>query len=360
MNRLDQIITKEIKNVLILMPDKHLGNLLISLPAIKALESYFRGKRICLVIDSAYSELIANISSADKIIHYPRRQIGERNSLMRPLLFLRFIKALRNVTPHIAIDLEGRHDSALMAFLSGAKLRVGSSKVERAYLYNIKVPTPTNGHKVFYYTSIAESIGAKCDSLLYSLRSTEHWRSSLDKILKDSGLEVGSPIVSIHPGAGKDYKKWTIEGFASIADWLLSEGYQVIFVGSGKDIETIKQIKGLQKGKSLDLSGRLTLGELIALFERSFCFIGNDSGPMHLADSVGIPIIALFGPVDERRWGPLSERSVVLRAKEFCKGCKRKTCDFGYVCIKEISPHEVKLAFKRLIPLIQKQGITNN
>jgi heptosyltransferase-3 len=102
--------------------------------------------------------------------------------------------------------------------------------------------------------------------------------------------------------------------------------------------------------KAYNLGGSLSIGELMALFEMSSLFLGNDSGPMHLAAAMGTPVVALFGPVDEGRWRPLSPNSVVLRGQEPCDDCrsKRKDCD-NFPCITLLSPNKVKEAINELL-----------
>jgi ADP-heptose:LPS heptosyltransferase len=110
--------------------------------------------------------------------------------------------------------------------------------------------------------------------------------------------------------------------------------------------------------KAYNLGGSLSIGELMALFEMSSLFLGNDSGPMHLAAAMGTPIVALFGPVDERRWRPLSPNSVVLRGQEPCDDCKikRKDCD-NFPCITLLSPKKVKEEIAKLLATGQNERI---
>jgi heptosyltransferase-3 len=340
---------ERIKNVLVLMLDKHMGDLVLSLPAISALRVFFHDRNFSLVADHSYREIVESINGLDNLLLYPRSRLKESSVAKRSLLFLRFMFRLRDTSPDMVIDLEGRHLSSTMAFLSGAPLRVGRSTSKRPYFYNLKVHLSKGKHKAHTFTEIIEAIGVEGEIPPFRLSASESKRSSLRSILLDEGIKSKKPIVSIHPGARERYKQWTTSGFAETADWLSSEGFDVIFIGGDSDLEKIGKIRLLLKNKSFSLCGKLTLGELIALFKLSSLFIGNDSGPMHLAASAGTPVVALFSRAREDRWGPVSDRSIVLRGEEPCPECERDKCSFGFKCITTLSPGDVKSAVEKLI-----------
>jgi lipopolysaccharide heptosyltransferase II len=342
--------TDRIRTVLVLMPDKHLGNLVVSLSSIVAFQKYFQDKTCYFVFDSYYREIIETIDGLKNIIFFPRREIYKSNLAKRILLYLWFIKTLRSTQCDVAIDLQGGNASSIASFLSGASRRVSTSTARRPYLYNIKIDLPVGGHKVHRYTKIAEALGAAIDEPFYRLYPSKDKTKSLNKLLELHGITSHRPIISVHAGAGNIHKQWTTEGFVEISDWLTSKGYQVILVGSDRDSHKLKAITTRLDHKAYNLGGVLSLGELMALFNLSSLFLGNDSGPMHLAAAMGTPVVGLFGPVDERRWRPLSKNSVVLRGDEPCEDCreKRKDCH-DFPCITKLKPDKVKRAVSELL-----------
>jgi heptosyltransferase-3 len=340
----------KILSVLIVMMDRHLGNLVVSLSSIVALQEYFREKNVYLAVDSAYREAVESIAGFDRIFYFPRREIYESKVLRRTVLYFKFIKNIRSISPHAAIDLQGGSASSALSFFSGAAYRLSNSSAKRSYVYNTKIDLPVGKHKVHSYTEIAIALGANIDDPYYRLHASENRRSSLGSVLRKHGISFEKPIISIHAGAGNIHKQWTIEGFAEVADWLSLQGFQVIFVGADRDLDKIDATMSMLGHTAYSLGGSLSIGELMALFEMSSLFLGNDSGPMHLAAAMGTPVVALFGPVDERRWRPLSPNSVVLRGQEPCDDCrsKRKDCD-NFPCITLLSPNKVKEAIDSLL-----------
>lgn len=347
-------MSSKIRDILVLMADKHMGNLVVSIPAIRSIRESFMDARIHLLVDGAYREIVETLN-VDNLMPYPRRQLREGTTVRRLTTYLRFIRYLRSIKPDIAIDLDGREYSSVLTFLSGASIRFGPFTSKRAFLYNRRVKFSYNNHKLYKYLDIASATGAKVRTE-FNLKPSDKNRTSLRDKLKDYGIGIDRPIACMHPGAGKIYKQWSAEGFAEISDWLSSKGLQAVFIGGDNDIENVKKIGPLTAYPFHDITGRLSLGELMALFEICALYIGNDSGPMHLAGAMGLPVIALFGPANEKRWGPLSDKSIVLRGEEPCQECTGRHCEYNFKCITALSADEVKMAVERLINSM-KEGV---
>ena len=334
--------------VLTLMPDKHLGNLVVSLPAIDALIKHFRGKEFYLIIDNAYWEIIESLISEENIKFYPRKQSNMGSYLRRALSHIQFMRNIRKIHPDIVIDLQGGRTSSLITLFSGASTRVAKSNANRPYAYNVKVDLAKGKHKAHSYIEIAAAVGAPVCEDVYRLQATRTRKVSLENKLRNNGLVSERRLVTVHPGFGKLQKLWTVLGFATIADWLAARDYQVVFVGGPGELARTSEVISLLSHRTYNLVGSLSLGELMALFEMSSLFLGNDGGPMHLAAAMGTPIVAMFGFADESRWGPRCEKSIVLRGQERCQDCSRQDCQ-DPVCINTLSPETVKSAIKTLI-----------
>ncbi len=344
----------KIKNVLILAPDKHMGDLVLSLSAIKALSNLFKEKNFHLVIDSAYSEIIETLGDIGNIMTYPRSALKGRSLAEKAFILLDFFRELRKTSPDIAIDLHGIVASSTITFLSGAHVRMGRITAKRPYFYNYKVDIIHNRHKFFTFTDIAHKAGVQDRIEPLSISPSEKMSASLKKILTGENISSGKSYICIHPGAGVKHKQWTEEGFAAVSDRLSSNGYQAIFIGGRGESEKVKRIMSIMKQKAYNLAGKLSLGMLIALFKTGSLYIGNDSGPMHLAAATGIPIVALYGPASENRWGPLSENSITLRGCERCTKCTGRECLYDFRCIKDISADDVISSAEKLLRATDK------
>jgi ADP-heptose:LPS heptosyltransferase len=342
---------KKTKTVLILMTDKHLGNLVVSLPAIHELKEFFKGDDLHLVVDSAYLEIAETIDGLANILYYPRQEVQDSKVIRRVWKFLKFAGRLRRLSPDITIDLDGRQVPALFTLIAGAPLRIGSSSADLPHFYNEKVNVSPGKHRVYRYLEMASAVGAGCDSGSFRLKATEAKRVSLKNKLSGIGIKTEKPIVCIHPGAGRMFREWTSKGFSEVSDWLSAEGFQVVIIGGKGDLNKINDVLSLSGRSPYNLGGDLSLGELIALLEISSLYIGNDTGPLHIAAAVGtLPVIGLFfRPGAETTWYPFTQKSIVLKGDAGCQKCKGRHCQYDFKCIGMISSDDVKHAVERLM-----------
>ncbi|RJQ47404.1 MAG: glycosyltransferase family 9 protein [Nitrospiraceae bacterium] len=342
---------KELNTVLVIMTDKHLGNFVASIPAIKALKHFYRDKRFYLAVDNSYKEIAEAICRNDNLILYPREGLRRCSAIKRAGIFFKFICQSRRVSPDLIIDLEARHISSTVAFLTGAPLRIGSSTATRSWCYNRKVDlSKEEEHKVYKYLQISSAAGASYENPYANLKASDAHVRSVKNKLSSMLISENKPIICIHPGAGKKFKEWTSEGFIEISDWLSSEGLQVVFIGGNRDLPKIYEIIAGLKSHAYNMGGMLSLGELIALLEISSLYIGNDTGPLHIASAVGtIPAIGLFfHPGAHKRWFPFTKDSTVLRGDVGCRECKGNHC-LTFECTKKLTPSEVKSALEKII-----------
>ena len=132
-------------------------------------------------------------------------------------------------------------------------------------------------------------------------------------------IEGQHPLVAIHPGSPIALKRWLPERYAELADWLIAQKRaQILFVGVEDEIPIVTEIQALMRGESIDIAGKTTLTQLASILHICNVFIGNDSGPMHLAAAVGTQTIGLYGPGDPTRFGPAGERCQTIRRESEC------------------------------------------
>ena len=127
------------------------------------------------------------------------------------------------------------------------------------------------------------------------------------------------PLIAIHPGSPIALKRWMPERYAELADWLVAQKRaQILFVGVKDEISIVAEIQGRMQEASVNVAGKTTLTQLASILHKCNVFIGNDSGPMHLAAAVGTQTIGLYGPGDPTRFGPAGEKCQTIRRKSGC------------------------------------------
>ena len=149
----------------------------------------------------------------------------------------------------------------------------------------------------------------------------------------------------MHPGSGihqAGFKRWPKENFAHLADRLISEYGTAIFLFGGPEERALaEEIESLMKNTPVIMAGQTTLSQTAALIKKYCLFVSNDSGPMHMAAALNVPVVALFGPTDAKATGPVSDKSVVISNKVQCAPCHRRKCNRDFSCMTKISVHEV-------------------
>ncbi len=155
-------------------------------------------------------------------------------------------------------------------------------------------------------------------------------------------IGVGQKYVVIAPGAAHRGKRWTAEGFAFVADSLIQkDGLKIIFVGDEQDRPIAEGIKKLMKSQAINLCGHTSLLQLAEILKHCTLAIVNDSAPMHLASYLNIPIIALFGPSNPKRYGPWSSNCIYFQRNSSCLACDPKSNQPEHTCMEAIKPLEV-------------------
>ncbi len=343
------IDTQHIKKVLTLMPDCHIGNLVVSLPALVALRDHFLDVPHYFVIDAAFKEIVETLLEPKYVLLYPRRKIHRGNVFSRAWAYCKFMRKIQQLSPDLAIDIEGGSTSATLTKISGAGIRLSKFRPGRPEVYTHKAKCPVEPHKVFDYAAIAEAAGATVNQEMFCFPSEKNKKGKVDRLLLEAGIEFTEQLVAIHPGAGRLQKLWPVSGFVEVVDWLTARGCKVVFVGGPAEVTRAEAIMARLARPAVSFAGLLSLGELFPLLERSSVFLGNDSGPMHMAAAVGTPVVAMFSYADDKEWGPRSDHFVVLRGQDVCVPCIKKKCTDPR-CINRLEPEPVKAALASFLP----------
>ena len=171
-------------------------------------------------------------------------------------------------------------------------------------------------------------------------------------------LEDARPLVIICPGARSQIKQWTSEGFARVADRLLETDAQLLLAGEPAEEPIVEAILGLMthRQRARSAVGLTTIRQLGLLMTRAQLVIVNDSASLHLASALNIPVIAIFGPTDETKYGPTSTRHRLIGRQLFCAPCEQALCAFNHECMRFISAEEVLQAAVDVLHGAQKDA----
>lgn len=325
--------------LLILFPCSHMGNLLIALPHLRAMLSAHPDA--LLVVDARYQTLVAqSLPGEERLLFYPEEALSSPRPVWQRLKhYLIFVRALRRFRADICVDIEGEQKSATLSRLSGAPTRIGPPRRHGHWFYTLSPEPDWQGHRWYGYASLSQP-AATAPATYLPLTPCPNSNERISALLP---THAGDTRLILHVGATKTYKMWHAEQFASLCQQARRAGLTPILVGAGhKDRVQIARVQSFLCKPVLDLCDQLSLSEFIALLQHSRAYVGNDSGPMHLAAACGIPTVGLFGPTNDNLWHPLSPLARVLRWQACAAECERSSCvQDTYPCLQRITVDQV-------------------
>jgi len=341
------------KRILITRTDR-IGDVVLSLPAIKAVRSAFPGSHIAVIVQPRIDDLLKGNPDIDEIIVY------DKNKKHKGLLEnVGFIKQLRAKRFDMVLILHTTKRINLICFLAGIPRRIGYARGKADFLLTDRIEYAKKlgeKHEAEYSLDILRCIGIDpefSNPVIYVQRRDEQ---RAEEILKGFCINRGEKFAILHPGASCPSKMWPLENFAKLGDMLI-ENFKIkamINLAPGQ-AGLGDKVRGMMRNKPVFFCGQTTLGELAALFKRASLVISNDSGPVHIAAGVKTPVISIFGRnqkgLSPVRWKPLGDKAVFIHKDVGCAECLAHDCKKDFLCLKAISVEEVFKETKKLLGL---------
>ena len=331
--------SKQYKNILIVKLSA-IGDVIHALPVAHALKQKYPQARITWVVEKPAYDLLTNNPNIDEIILFDKPRFKSLVGLLK--YSPEFSARLREHHFDLAIDLQGLFKSAAIVALSNAKQRLGYCNMrELSHLVSKPVcGTHSNGHIVDRYLDVALFLGCEIQQTVFTINSTKEEQSNAAAIALTAGLSLNQPYVILAPGTNWPSKCWPAERFGQLAEKLHELEIVSVIVGGANDSGLAQLIRNVCS-TVVDLTGKTTLKELAYIIQKSSCFVGGDTGPMHLAVAVKTPVVALFGPTDPARNGPYGHGHTVITVQEECQGCWKRQCPKEKQCLSSIEAQPV-------------------
>jgi lipopolysaccharide heptosyltransferase I len=329
------------------MPDYHrillikpssLGDIIHAMPVVSALKDRWPAAHLTWFVKRRWSSLVERIDGVDRVWAVDQGLTG----------WLSHIPTLRAERFDIAVDLQGLFRSAATGWISGAPNRIGFSNAREGspWFYTHRVPVSSmEMHAVDRYLLVAAALGAFPQGTpQFRFKKLEEDLAAIRDLCHSKRLSVEKPWVAMSVWARWPTKRWPLSAFAAVIDQLTRENLgPVVLIGSSDEKRDVSQLRTMTSSPFLDLTGTVPLGSLPALLSRASVLITNDSGPMHVAAAVGIPVIALFGPTSASRTGPYGRNHTVLTHEVSCRPCFSRACQHTpqMECLRAIMPQDV-------------------
>ena len=351
---------------------KFIGDVVLTTPLLHSLRTAYPSARIAYMAEARACSLLEHHPAVDELIGY---------DFSRPAVLeqVRVALALRRARFDVALDLFSNPRSALLTYLSGARVRVGLARAGRGRLFTHQVhddgapKTAIEFHDQFL-RAIGVAPTATQPTLVVTAEEKEAMRGRLRMIEAawggtGSGRSTGTQstarrgnqvevqrsaqaamerrLIILHAGATWPAKQWGAEQYAKLAALLArSTGGRILLTGGARDASALREVEEKSQ-RTAQRIGPLTLRELAALLSLADAFVGNDGGPMHISAAVGTPTVGIFGPGEEQIWFPYAESfgHRALREDVVCHPCHLNVCtrpgESYMECMKKLTPERV-------------------
>jgi len=335
------------------------GDAIMALPALRAVRARFSDAQIAIVARPYVADIYRDQQVCNQLIHYDASGVHAGFSGRE-----RLAHELREQKFDVALLLQNAFDAAWLAWRANVPERIGYARDGRSLLLTKPVHVPKPGeipvHEKFYYLELLRRAGwidSLPDESFIAMTVPEAKRRRAAEFLVESGARAHALRVAI--GAGASYgsaKCWPPPRFAELANRLQAQNdADVILFGTAAEGAVSRAIAAEMRQAPTDLTGKTAIADLPALLSQCHLFIGNDSGAMHVAAAVGLPVVAVFGPTAPLGTAPVTPRCTIVQQKPYCSPCFLRRCPTDHRCMTEVTSDMVEAAVRPWVFTIKVQ-----
>lgn len=296
-----------------------LGDVVLSLPALAAIRKRFPAARVTVAVGKPGAEVVDLSGYADETLVVDRVALRDGFKPLSILRVFKLVKEVREKKFDFVIDLHSLSETNLLGFLSGAPKRLYSRRPTRSldFLSNFKPRPPVEvdhrqRHLIDRYLDVLTPLGVSGADRFPRLKTRVADDVAVEKILRQQKAEAGAPLVGLFPGAGHPSRRWPLERFADLADFLVRNDRVrvVVFVGP-EERNLVTEIRSNFPPASVILD-KLTIPQVASAQARLSAFVSNDTGPMHIASAVGTPVVLLLDKRAPQSYLPQGDRHQII------------------------------------------------
>lgn len=339
----------EYKNILIIKLSS-LGDICHALPSLTALRNLYPAAKISWIVNKPFADLLIGHPLLDEVIVIDQKSLTKGSWSDRYNYFQSLRKKLKSKRFDLVLDLQGLLKSSVIALMTGCSTRYGYWELrEGSALISKGIKgTHAQDHVIQRYLDVIRYLGADVQEPEFVLPDIDKEEQDMKKTL--AGF---AKYIVLAPATSWASKEWPLDNYVELGGRLAAAGYQVVLVGGKSDIAKSKYVyeqirKNNQAAKIIDLTGKTSLKELMAVCRNAVLYISGDTGPLHVAVTTGVPVIAMYGPTMPHRTGPYVSKTIdntisktiVIAGKAGCAPCRKRTCE-SMECMKSISVDEV-------------------
>ncbi len=325
---------------------RFIGDMILTIPFLRNLRYAYPDAQIDMLVAPNSGEVIENCPYVNNFIYFDtnRKHKYEQGKGKRKT-FWHYVKELRKEKYDKAYVLKRSLSSAALCFLAGIKERIGYDTEKRGFLLTQKVQYNNIKHESLCFLDVLEAEGNTIkDTYLENWINKENTNKVLS-LLDKHNVKQGITTAVVNVTATNEGKVWDINNYIKVIEYLSNKKeVQVIFIGAPSDKQTYENLKYSEELtiKPINLCGEVSIKDSLALLKEVDFMIGNDSGNLHMAASVGTPVIGLYGPMPFEKWKALGDKNILIKSDLPCMPCGlRKPCPNNKACLNNIGVETV-------------------
>ncbi len=332
-----------------------IGDVVLATPVPEAIKRSYPNSQVTMMVSAYTRDLFNHNPWVDEVITEDQENLKG---------FFKLVKLLRSKKLDVVILLRPTLRLALILFLTGIKVRIGTGYRAYGFLFNHRIyqhRKTIEKHELEYNLNMLAPLGMHKEKMMPQIYLSPEEERHSKRIFDDLNIREENVKIVIHPGSGHSSLNYPLKKFALLADKLIQGlSAKVILTGNQKEMKLSEKMRASMRNQPFDLTGQTDLRGLCLLLKGADLLISNSTGPMHLASALGTPVVALFSPLfvaSPKRWGPYGEgHEVISPPVKTCYKCDSERCpDFN--CMEKIDPEEIILRVKKIL---QGKAIRSN
>lgn len=337
-------------NKILIVRSDRIGDVVLSLPMATIIKQCYPECEITFAVREYTQDLLERNEHIDNILIL-KESAGK-------IKLWQNVKEIRKEKYDAAIIVNPRPVTSLMIFLSKVKKRIGTGYRWYSFLFNKKIyhhRKTAQKHELEYNISMLKEIGiyhkVNKGEVEFGLVPGNSEKARIQIFFNQNDIQTEEePVIIVHPGSGGSAIDLPLETMKNIIDLIIekSKAY-IIITGSQKEFEICQSL--VKNERTVNAAGQFDLPELIALIDESYLFIGNSTGPLHIASALNKYIIGFYPKIvscSKERWGPYTNKSTVFEPTTDCNNCNREQCE-RLSCMNTIKADEVFLKIEKII-----------
>ena len=332
---------------------RFIGDMILTIPFLRNLRYIYPDAQIDMLVAPNSGEVIEDCPYVNNFIYFDTtRKHKYENGKGKKKSFWSYVFELRKNKYDKAYILKRSLSSALLCFFAGINERIGFDTENRGFLLTKKVKYDETKHESLCFLDVLKAEG-------FNIKDTylENWikdenKQKVKQLLKENNIKEEYRKAVVNVTATNQSKVWNINNFAEVIEYMSNnKNIQVIYIGAPSDKKIYEEIQFKEelKIKPVNLCGQVTIKDSLALLKEVDFILGNDSGNLHMASSVGTKVIGLYGPMPFEKWKAIGEGNILLKANLPCMPCAlRGKCKNNKACMNAISTEQVKDAIDKI------------